>query len=185
MAIQNYYNVGDTSQKLIRGTAWRAQTFTTGESYTISNVKLKLYRDNLPGTVTVSIRATSSGKPTGEDLCVGTINGDTLPIDSLCELTKISFSSTLVLDADTKYSIVVRAIDSDTENGLFWRYGTGYASGNNCYYYNSGGSWSSGTEDMLFETYDGKVSNPTPANGVGNIMIRGISALKYLQWEPE
>ena len=79
-SMYEYYNTGDDASGRAYGNEWRAQTFTPSVSFNITSVKLKLFREGNPGTVTVSIRATSGGVPTGSDLCWGTTNGSTLPL---------------------------------------------------------------------------------------------------------
>ena len=77
--LYEHYNVGDDAeaQTMWSATTWGAQTFTPSVAHRIISVRLKLQRHGLtPGTFTVSIRATSVGKPSNGDLCVGTIDGD-------------------------------------------------------------------------------------------------------------
>ncbi len=58
---------------------WMAQTFTPSTAHKITSVKLPLYRWGSPGTITVSIKATDgNGHPTGDDLCLGTTDGNAL-----------------------------------------------------------------------------------------------------------
>ncbi|GAJ19661.1 unnamed protein product [marine sediment metagenome] len=55
------------------------QGFIPATTHKITSVKLKLWKEGSPGTVTISIRATDGrGHPTGGDLCSGTINGNTI-----------------------------------------------------------------------------------------------------------
>ncbi len=148
-----------------------AQTFTTGSSYTLSSVTLKLRRisGDLPGTVTVSIRATDgSGLPIGSDLCVGTTDGNTIlnnPASlSLSTERNIKFDIPITLDASTKYAICLRT--SNAPDKLFWIGNStgGYSGGNylNSAYRGEEGTWNDYPGiDFWFKTYS---VNGTPPN---------------------
>jgi len=153
-----YYNAGDNYYDSIRAAYWFAQTFTPATAHKITSVKLKLYRLGSPGTVTVSIKATDgSGHPTGADLCSGTTNGNTLTDTSPGEWREITLGAGYNLDADTKYAIVVRALNGDSSNYVAWRSdGTSptYAGGCLEYSEDSGSSWGSDTGyDFMFEDW--------------------------------
>jgi len=59
---------------------WSAMTFTASSTYTITSVKLELYRvaDSTPGTITVSIKATSSPIKAKTPAPIDTFTGMTL-----------------------------------------------------------------------------------------------------------
>ena len=120
--LYEYYNIGDNTVGYIYSSGWKAQTFTPSTAHKITSVKLLVYRYGLPGIVTVSIRATDGdGHPTGGDLCVGTTNGNTLPIGSPYEWREITLGDGYDLDADTQYAIVVRALSGTVLHYLLWR----------------------------------------------------------------
>jgi len=153
-----YYITGDDGQFLIHTVNWRAQTFTPATAHKITSVKLLLYRVGSPGQVTVGIRATDgSGHPTGEDLCSGTTNGNTLPTESPFEWREITLGDGYNLNADTKYAIVVRMPGGDGANYVQWRrdgssptYTKGNAESSN----NSGETWATLTSwDFMFEEW--------------------------------
>jgi hypothetical protein len=152
-----YYNTGDDNHVWLYGSTWVAQTFTPSVAHTITSVKLKLFRVGSPGTVTVSIRATSGGQPTGGDLCSGTTSGNTLPTGSPFEWREISLGSGYGLSAGTTYAIVVRATSGDSSNYLWWRVdGSSPTYGGGMYLlsFNSGSSWTSGASyDLMFEEW--------------------------------
>ena len=161
--LYEYHNTGDNSAGSFWGNVWYAQTFTVGAtSHTVTSVKLKLARKGSPGIVTVSIRATSGLLPTGADLTSGTINGNSLiSWTSGSAWYEIALTS-YALSANTKYAIVVRAPNGDSNNCLFWRTGGSsptYAGGNFVYSTNGGGSWGSSTSDQMFEVW----GNPPPS----------------------
>ena len=153
-----------------RGTQWYAQTFTTGSAYTITDVALNCWKFGSPGNITVSIRKTTDGKPSGDDLCSVTVADS--EISTLPTLAYYIFTlvSSYALDDATKYAIVARAISGDASN-YFQALGHsgGYANGGSFLSSDSGSSW--GTEstiaDANFRTYGetpvpGKPTNPSP-----------------------
>jgi len=167
-SIYEYYNTGDNISTSIYSSIWRGQTFTPSVAHTITSVKLKLYRIGAaPGTVTVGIRATSGGQPTGGDLCSGTIDGNTLTTLFTGAWYEITLGSGYDLSAGTKYAIVVGAPSSDAFNYIRWRmdtlsptYGGGWlvSSGD------GGSSWTSTSiYDLMFEEW----GNPAPGAAVG------------------
>jgi hypothetical protein len=155
--IYEYYNTGDDNQVYLFGSYWVAQTFTPSVAHAITSVKLKLFRSGAPGTVTVSIRATSGGQPTGSDLCSGTTSGGTLTSSAPGEWREITLGSGYGLSAGTQYAIVVRAAGVDFSNCAWWRVdGSSPTYGGGMYLLstNSGSSWTSGASyDLMFEEW--------------------------------
>jgi len=160
--LYEYYNTGEDSYGYVgaySGALWRGQTFTPQVSHKITSVKLKLYRYGSPGTITVGIRATDgSGHPTGEDLCSGTTNGNTLPTTyGTAEWREITFASGYDLSASTKYAIVVRAINGGDYNHVRWLHDSTdatYSGGAQEYSENSGSSWETDAGiDLMFEEW--------------------------------
>ena len=157
---ENYITGDDTGQQIWGATDfWASQTFTIGttgdnENFTITSIKLKLYRELTPGDVTVSIRAASR---TGADLSTGTTSGDTLTTDTGGEWREITMTA-LTLESDTTYSIVVRALGGDASNLIKWRLdvGQGYTGGKGAVSTNGGGYWSGQNVDYMFEIWGGK-----------------------------
>ena len=176
-----YYNTGDDGTGFIYGAIWKAQTFTPATAHKITSVKLKLYRHNLPGTVTVSIRATDAdGKPTGSDLCSGTTDGDTLPTGSPYEWREITLGSGYNLSANTRYAIVVRAPSADGSNYLRWRWDGSsptYAGGSSGYSSDSGSTWTLDTAyDLMFEDWGEPSATPKDVADTGS----GVEAISEL-----
>ncbi len=171
-----YYNTGDDGETLSYGTIWLAQTFTPAAGHTITDVKLLLYKGNLPGTITVSIRTTDvNGHPTGNDLCVGTTNGDTLPNGSPYEWRNVTFGGGYSLAAGTKYAIVIRAISGNGSNYVNWRLDStspAYTGGCLELSSNSGNSWTSYPSefDFMFEEWGGtNYQDITTAEAFGDV----------------
>lgn len=161
--LYEHYNTGDNVSVSFYGDTWMAQTFTPSTSHTITSVKLLLLRYNSPGTITVSIRATTvDGHPTaGPDLCSGTTDGNTLPAwvsgeEEVGEWREISLGDGYELEAGTKYAIVVRLV-GDISNNLRWRLDNTsptYTDGNYEKSLSAGMSWSAiTTNDFMFEEW--------------------------------
>jgi hypothetical protein len=152
-----YYNTGDDNHCWLYGNFWVAQTFTPSIAHTITSVKLKLFRNGTPGTVTVSIRATSGGQPTGSDLCFGTTNGNTLTTSAPGEWREITLGSGYGLSAGTTYAIVVRATGGDSSNYVWWRVDSSsptYGGGMYLFSTDSSSSWIFGANyDLMFEEW--------------------------------
>lgn len=153
-----YYNTGDDNPHAAYGEIWIAQTFTPSIAHKITSVKLLLYRDGSPGTITVGIRATDgSGHPTGSDLCSGTIDGDTLTTDTAGLWYEITLGAGSNLSADTKYAIVARAPDGGGLDLFNWRADTSSPTyGGGCLEYKLSeiAQWESFTDDdLMFEEW--------------------------------
>jgi len=155
------YNKDDNTGWTFYGNEWRAQTFTIGttsknENHYIASVKLLLYKGGNPGTVTVSIRASSGGIPTGDDLTSGTTDGNTLPAASPGEWREINLTP-FQLQASTTYAIVIRAPDGDNLNYVVWRCDNNeptYTGGVSSKSSDSGKDWAEDTGvDLMFEEY--------------------------------
>ena len=144
---------GEDTQLDIRGTWWRAQTFTPATAHTISSVKLKLYRTGSPGNGTVSIKATDgSGHPTGADLCSASIAGNDLATSAT--VYEFSFSPGASLSASTKYAIVLRFPSGDSSNKVSIRIkatSPPYSGGNEEFSSDGGTSWAFHDYDCYFE----------------------------------
>ncbi len=148
----------DSDYHYVNSNDWKAQTFSVGtlgdnESFRVTSVKLKLFRDGADvGDVVVSIRATDvDGKPTGDDLSNGTFNGNDLTASDSGEWREVNLSS-YVLSPSTKYAVVVR-INGSSDIGLRYYSGdSGYGGGNVAYSSNAGVGWSAYSEtDYMFE----------------------------------
>jgi len=187
-----YYITGDDGGEGVFGAErWRGQTFTPSTAHKITSVKLKLYRNGSPGTITVSIQGTSNGLPDDNDLCSGTTNGNTLPESwPNFEWREITLGVGTNLAADTQYAIVVKAPDGDIDNTLTWYVDQSdptYAGGTVVRTNAGAGNWlSDSSKDAMFEDWgEPLVSAPTvttqavdpigttTATGKGNITDTG------------
>lgn len=153
MALQEFYNTNDDIAATIIGNNWFGQTWTTESAYSIASVKLKLYRGATgPDNVTVSIRATSAGLPTGGDLTSGSIAGSTLTQGSPGDFIEIPLTPFALSDA-TKYAIILN-VDNLSCSWRVDNSAPSYAGGNGCSSTNAGVGWSTGGWDSMFETHD-------------------------------
>lgn len=181
MRIYQNYITGDDGDYDGYGSSWLAQTFTPQAVHMISKVKLKLFRVGDPGTVIVSIKATSAGKPTGADLCTGNFEGTDITLSTDGEWYEITLGDGYTVTKNTQYAIVVRAPDGDASNKVSWRAKVGdstYPGGTYCSSSDSGIDWGviSGS-DCMFEEWG--VGEPSPTTTVwGNLVKSAISAEK-------
>lgn len=89
-------------------TTWGGQTFTPAISGALKAVDINLFCSGCTGTtpaLTVSVRATSGGLPTGADLATATINGFSSGASG--DYTAV-FATPAALTAGTMYAIVIR-----------------------------------------------------------------------------
>lgn len=181
MRIYQNYITGDDGDYDGYTANWIAQTFTPTLVHMISKVKLKLFRVGTPGTITVSIKATAGGKPTGADLCVGTIEGTGITDDANGEWYEITLGDGYVFEKDVMYAIVVRAPSGDSDNKVSWRADKSsptYTGGTYCSTSDSGVEWGivSGS-DCMFEEWGAGEASPTTTVW-GNLFKSQISSEK-------
>lgn len=135
---------------------WFGQTFTPSHSHVVNMVKLLLGRSGAPGTVTVSIRATHLNKPFGPDLCLGTINGNLLPLRPTYEWTEILLGEGTLLSTEIKYAICVRSQGSLFEDRVEARLDETvptYTRGQYVTSQDSGNTWILNPSDLMFEEW--------------------------------
>lgn len=138
------YPTGDHTDDVAYGIYWLAQSFTLNQKVRITSVRLKLFRAGNPGTVTIGIRALDKDdKPTGADLTSGTIDGNTLTLDTNGDWYQINLTPYTLIYGH-KYAIVIRAPNGNVSNVVNWRmdstlptYARGYSFDSS----NSGTSW--------------------------------------------
>lgn len=163
MALQDYYNTGDDSIVTPYGAnTWFAQTFTASSAYTLSSVKLLVYRVTTPGTVTVELQGVtgdSPPKPDGNVLATTTFDADTLTTNTAGEWKEITFGSPYGVSSGTRYAIVVKSPNSQADGTprLAWRNDGSsptYANGNTARTIDAGSSWTDFVNnDGMFETW--------------------------------
>ena len=154
--IYEYYDTGADYGWIVTDTMWAAQTFTPAINHTITVIYLQLYRTGLPGTVTVSIRATDVfGHPTGPDLCSALFDGNALAGSP--QWYGVVLGAGFPLLAWIKYAIVVRSSSGGWD--LRWESdvsAASYAGGNIEWSPDSGGTWTTdATFDFMFKEAGG------------------------------
>jgi len=155
-----YYNSGldDSSLTFYGANSWAAQTFTTTDAHKITSIKIKLLRVGNPGTITISIQGTDgSGHPDGNEKCSGTYNGDLLTDDENGDEYVITLGDGYNLSANTKYGIVVKALNGSLGNCIAWRFDATvplYGEGNYETTVDGGLNWTANTDrDFVFEEW--------------------------------
>jgi len=172
-----YYDAGEDANFEIYYIYWGAQSFTPSQKHEITSVKLLVYREGLPGTQTIHIRSSLWGN----DLCSGTLDGDSITDNTAGEWVTVTLSSTATLEANTTYYICVEqaASANDPSHTLHWLFDTSsatYAGGKRWRSSNDGaeGSWTSySDDDFLFEEW----GNPYTSEGLSSQLTirRGTS----------
>jgi hypothetical protein len=103
----------------------------------------------------------AAGDPTGDDLCSGTTDGDTLPeAPAAPEEREIDFGVGVELTEGVKYAIVVKAPDAGNWYDCNWslQFTGSYANGDYRGSDDNGVSWTAAsTNDLWFKTYAGAV----------------------------
>lgn len=166
---------------------WYYQTFTIGTvgsniSHYITSVILYVARggSSPSGNITVSIRATSGGKPTGSDLTSCNVSASSLSTSS-SEYEFIFDTPNYKLSAGTQYAIIIRhPTGSYPSNFVYASYATSdtYAGGTSGSTSDSGSTWTIiTTQDAYFKEYGYSNTAPTislksPLNNSQNQTIK-------------
>ncbi|HVT04339.1 MAG TPA: carboxypeptidase regulatory-like domain-containing protein, partial [Thermoanaerobaculia bacterium] len=158
---------------------WGGQTFIPAVTGSLVKVDVQLFCSGCTGTtpnLTLSVRATSAGLPTGADLVSGTIPGFSSGAGTYYTAT---FGSPATLTSGTQYALILRPVAAPSVGGYFWiRSSPGtYANGSRVLSADSGGTWAADlARDFNFKAYmqtgfaasGNLVSSPKDSNpGVG------------------
>lgn len=130
------------------------QTFTVPVGFDrLDYVYLRLLRiGSVSGNITVSIYATSGGKPTGSALVSKTLAASSVSTLSIANY-QFDFASDLTIVPGTKYAIVISYNGTSLSNTIAWyRDNNSYASGDGYYKY-SAGAWTAQGYDYWFEVW--------------------------------
>jgi hypothetical protein len=162
-ALYEYCNTGETASIIFGYDNWLAQTFTPLKSHTIKSVKFLLDKTGNVGTLGVGIRATDvDGFPTGEDLCSGTTDGDTLPEHTGnpddAEWREISLGNGYYLTAGVKYAVYIKAVNLVMPDWpyIWLAYPGDYDRGEFCESFYGGAYWQivyGRLSDLMFEEW--------------------------------
>jgi hypothetical protein len=165
-----------TMQYQVYSANWYAQTFQYSEKFNLTQVSLYLSREGSPsGDFIVSIRQTSDDKPTGSDLVNASITASSISTSP----TWYNFSMNIILNATTRYAIVVRCPNAtDSSNCILWwlRCMNVYDYGAFVYSTNSGSSWTiDNSNDFAFNVYGFTI---TPATLTFSATITTVNYVK-------
>lgn len=145
---------------LFSATSWAAQTFTAGVTGLLTKVDVNLYCGSCTGTfpnLTLSLRATSGGLPTGVDIATATIPGFNGDFGSAAYYTA-TFGAPPTLIAGALYALVVRPVSNPSAGSYVLPFSATnvYANGqrlSNFAANDSGVTWVAQTTDAGFKTY--------------------------------
>lgn len=159
---QQLFAYTEDSSTNVYGTHWATQTFTTGSSgYTVDSIGLKIYRVDSCGVLTVSIRATAGGQPTGADLTSGTLAQTNMTTSTDGEWEHVDLTD-YSLSASTTYALVVKATSGDASNKVVWLLDSSspsYSGGSLGTSTDSGSTWSMDTnKDCMFAVWSAQSS---------------------------
>ena len=161
---------------------WTGQTFIPAVTGNLVKVEVPLFCANgaspctgPAGDLTLSVRNTSAGLPTGADLASATIPGFTSNAGGTFTAT---FASPPTLTSGTQYALILRPASNPAAGSYFWIRSSPstYANGSRVTSTDSGGTWATDvTRDFNFKAYmqtgfaasgdltsGAKDSNPTP-----------------------
>jgi hypothetical protein len=137
---------------------WTGQTFIPAVTGTLAKADVQLFCNGCgatPPNLTLSVRNTTGGLPTGADLATATIPGSVFSSGASVTFTA-SFGSPATLTAGTQYALILRPVAVPSGAGYFWIRSSPstYANGQRVLSANSGGTWSGdSTRDYNFKAY--------------------------------
>jgi uncharacterized repeat protein (TIGR01451 family) len=138
--------------------AWTGQTFIPAVTGQLIKADIQLFCNGCgatPPNLTLSIRATSGGLPTGADLATATIPGSLFAAGTTVLATG-TFGTPPTLTSGTQYALVLRPVAVPSGTGYFWIRSSPstYANGQRVLSANSGATWTAdATRDFNFKTY--------------------------------
>lgn len=154
---QDHYMVGGDGSTETYSGYWRGQTFTANKTYLLTYLFAMFRRIGSPGTITVRIRATVGGVPSGGDIASMTFDGNGLVAKPTeFEKVKCVMDVPVQLTNGLKYAIIPTGGTDGSNMICFELDGTSptYAGGNRVSSQNSGGDWTQQEDDdHLFETW--------------------------------
>jgi hypothetical protein len=181
-AIDQQNTAGTTTGTGFGTPAWTGQTFIAAVNGSIVKADVQLFCNGCgatPPNLTLSVRATSAGLPTGADLTTATIPGSAFASGASVTFTA-TFVTPVALTSGTQYALILRPVSAPAGSGYFWIRSSPstYANGSRVLSADSGATWSADTtRDYNFKTYmqagfapaGNLVSSPKDANPSGGI----------------
>ncbi|MFY9824345.1 MAG: carboxypeptidase regulatory-like domain-containing protein, partial [Thermoanaerobaculia bacterium] len=147
---------GTTTGTGFATTSWGGQTFIPAVTGQLVKVDVQLFCNGCTGTtpnLTLSIRSTSGGLPTGADLATATIPG--FSSGSAVYYTG-TFGSPPTLTSGTQYALILRPVANPSVGGYFWIRSSPstYANGQRVISTDNGVTWTAdSTRDFNFRAY--------------------------------
>ncbi|MBI3651130.1 MAG: HYR domain-containing protein [Acidobacteria bacterium] len=154
--IDQQNTAGTTTGTSFSATSLGGQTFIPAVTGTLAKVDVQLFCSGCTGTtpnLTVSIRNTSAGLPTGADLVTSTIPGFSSGAGTFYTA---SFGSPPALTSGTQYALILRPVSNPSVGGYFWIRSSPstYANGQRVTTGDSGATWAAdSTRDFNFRNY--------------------------------
>ena len=161
---------------------WTGQTFIPAVTGLLVKADVSLFCNGCgatPPDLTLSVRNTSAGLPTGADLATATIPGSAFASGATTTFTA-SLGAPTTLTSGTQYALILRPVSSPAGSGYFWIRSSPstYANGQRVLSADSGATWSAdSTRDYNFRTYmqtgfaasGTLVSSPKDSNPAGGL----------------
>jgi uncharacterized repeat protein (TIGR01451 family) len=155
-ALDQANTAGTTTGTSFGTTSWGGQTFIPAVTGQLVKVDVQLFCSGCTGTtpnLTLSIRNTSGGLPTGADLATATISGFS---SGTASYYTASFGSPPTLTSGTQYALILRPVAAPSVGGYFWIRSSPstYANGQRVISTDNGATWTAdATRDFNFRTY--------------------------------
>src|SRR4051794_26944663 len=147
---------GTTTGTSFSTTSWGGQTFIPAVTGQLVQVDIQLFCSGCTGTtpnLTLSIRNTSGGLPTGADLATATLPGFA---NGAGTYYTVNFGSPPTLTSGTQYALILRPVANPSVGGYFWIRSSPstYANGQRVISTDNGATWTAdSTRDFNFKAY--------------------------------
>lgn len=154
--IDQQNTAGTTTGTGFATTSWGGQTFIPAVTGQLVKTDVQLFCSGCTGTtpnLTLSVRATSAGLPTGADLASATIPGFSSGAGTYYSAT---FGAPATLTSGTQYALILRPVAAPSVGGYFWIRASpsSYANGQRVISTDNGVTWTAdSTRDFNFKAY--------------------------------
>ena len=149
LAVDQQNTAGTTTGTGFGTPAWTGQTFIPSVTGQLVKADIQVFCNGCgatPPNLTLSVRATSAGLPTGADLATATIPGSPFASGATVLFTA-TFGSPATLTSGTQYALILRPVSVPAGSGYFWIRSspTTYANGSRVLSAARGGTWAADT----------------------------------------
>ena len=158
LAVDQQNTAGTTTGTGFGTPAWTGQTFIPAVNGQLEKAEIQLFCNGCgatPPNLTLSVRNTAAGLPTGADLASVTIPGSAFGSGATVAFTA-TFGAPATLTSGTQYALILRPVSAPAGSGYFWIRSSPstYANGSRVLSADSGGTWSADTtRDYNFKAY--------------------------------